>query len=66
MVYLEAPEPHIRVLWDTQFVTLSFSQPTPEDRKVLAFVRDIYLRLPPETVVAQPEWISPGRRWRRC
>ena len=55
MVYLEAPEPHIHVLWDTQFVTLSFSQPTPEDRKVLAFVRDIYLRLPPETGMSRGE-----------
>ena len=37
VVYLKDPEPHIRVLCGTQFVTLSFAQPIPEDRNVLAF-----------------------------
>ena len=53
-------EPHICVLWGAQFVTLSFSQPTPEDRKVLAFSRDIRLGLLPATVVVQPEWLTPA------
>ena len=59
VVCLEAPEPHIRVLWGAQFVTPSFAQPTPEDRKVLAFDRDICLVLLPETVVAKMEWLTP-------
>ena len=47
VVFLEAPEPHIRVLWGAQFVTPSFAQPTPEDGKVLAFARDTRLGLLP-------------------
>ena len=43
-----------------QFVTLSFAQPTPEDRKVLDFTRDIRLGLLPATVVLQPEWLTPS------
>ena len=39
MVCLEVPEPHIRVLWGTQFMTPSSAQPTPEDGKVLAFAK---------------------------
>ena len=39
MVYLEAPELHIRMIWGTQFMTLSFAQPTPEDGKVLYFAQ---------------------------
>ena len=54
MVCLEAPEPHIRVLWGAQFVTQSFAKLTPEDGKVLAFMRDISLGLHPDTVVVQP------------
>ena len=45
VVCLEAPEPHIRVIWGAQFVTPSFSQPTPEDGEVLAFAREICLGL---------------------
>ena len=60
MVCLEAPEPHIRVLWGAQFVNPPFAQPTPEDRKVLSFARDIRIGLLPETVVVKPEWITPG------
>ena len=59
MVCLEKPEPHIRVLWVAQFVTLSFAQPTPKDGKVLAFVRDIRLGLLPDTVAVQPKWLTP-------
>ena len=59
VVYLEAPDLHIRVLWGTHFMTLSFSHPTPEDGKILAFARDNRLGLIPETVVVQPEWIDP-------
>ena len=59
MVCLKVPEPHTCVLWGTQFVTLSFAHPTPEDRKVLAFARDIRIGLLPVTVVVQPEWFTP-------
>ena len=54
LVCLEAPEPHIRVLWGAQFVTQSFAQPTLEDGKVLAFSRDIGLDLLPATLVLKP------------
>ena len=57
---LEAPEPHIRVLWGTQFVTPSFVHPTLYDRKVLAFARDIHLGLLPATVVLKLEWLTLG------
>ena len=60
VVCIEVPEPNIRVLWGAQFVTLSFAQPTPEDRNVLSFARDIPLGLLPATVVVQPEWITPS------
>ena len=60
VVCLNAPELHIRVIWGTQFVTLSFAQPTPEDEKVLAFARDIRLGMLPATVVVHPEWITSG------
>ena len=60
MVCLKAPEPHIRVLWGAQFVTLSFAQPTSEDGKVLDFARDIRFGLLLETVVVKPEWLTPG------
>ena len=60
VVCLEDPEPHIRVLWVAQFVTLSFAQPTPEDGKVLAFARDIRLGLLPAKVVVKSEWLTPG------
>ena len=59
VVCLEAPETHICVLWGAQFMTLSFAQPTLDDRKVLAFAREIRLGFLPATVVVQPEWISP-------
>ena len=58
MVCIEVPEPNIRVLWGAQFVTPSFAQPTLEDGKVLAFVRDIRLSLLLATVVVQPEWLT--------
>ena len=54
MVCLEAPEPHICLLWGAQFVTPSFSQPTPEDGKVPAFAGDIRLDLLPATVMVHP------------
>ena len=60
VVCLENPEPHIRVLWVAQFVTLYFAQPTPEDGKVLSFVRDIRLGLLPDTVAVEPEWLTPA------
>ena len=59
MVCLEDPEPHIRMLWGTQFVTPYFAQPTPKDGKVLAFARYIRLGLLPSTMVVQPEWLAP-------
>ena len=55
LVCLDSPEPHIRVLWGTQFFTPSFARPTPEDGKVLAFARDIWLGQLPGTVVMLPE-----------
>ena len=51
MVCLKAPEPYIYVIWGAQFVTPSFAQPILEDRKVLAFARDIRLGLLTATVV---------------
>ena len=60
MVCLEAPEPQIHVLWGAQFVNPSFAQPTLEDRKVLAFTRDIRLDLLLATVVVNLEWLTPG------
>ena len=42
-------------------MTPSFTQPTPEDGKVLAFARDIRLGLLPATVVVQLEWLAPGK-----
>ena len=60
MVCLETPEPHIRVLWGAQCVTPSFAQPTSNDGKVLAFVRDIRLGLLPDMMVVHPEWLTPA------
>ena len=48
------------MLWGAQFVTPSFAQPTPEDLKVLTFARDTHLGLLPDTVVVQPERITPS------
>ena len=59
VVYLEAPEPHIHVLWGAQFMTLSFLQPTLEDGKALAFAKDIHLGLLPATGAVHPECITP-------
>ena len=59
MVCLEAPDPHIRVIWGTQFVIPSFAQPTPEDGKVLTFARYICLGLHLATVVVHSEWLVP-------
>ena len=55
MFCLEVPEPHIRMLWGTQFVTPFFSQPTSKDRKFCAFARGLL----PATVVVHPEWLAP-------
>ena len=41
-------------------MTPSFTQPTPEDGKVLAFARDIRLDLLTYIVVVQPEWLIPA------
>ena len=56
MVCLEYPEPHIRMLWGTQFVNPSFVKPTGRS---LPLRKDIRLGILPETVVVQPEWLSP-------
>ena len=55
---LDYPEPHIRVLWGTQFVTPPFTRPTSEDRKVLKFARDIQLVQLPASDVIPPEWME--------
>ena len=55
MVCLEYPEPHIRMLWGTQFVNPSFVQPTGRS---LPSREDIRLGILPATVVVQPEWLS--------
>ena len=57
---LEAPDPHICVLWGAQFVTPSFSHPTPQDGKVLTFTRDIHIGFLPATVVVKSQWITLG------
>ena len=59
MVYLEAQEPHISVLWGAQFLTQFFAQLTPKDGKVLSFARYIRLGILPSTVVVQSEWLIP-------
>ena len=58
VVFLEAPELQIRVLWGAQFVTPSFAQPTPEDGKALTFSQYIRIGLLPETVVVKLEWLT--------
>ena len=58
LVCLESPEPHIRMLLVTQFVTPSFTRPTSEDRKVLKFARDIQLVQLPASDVIPPEWME--------
>ena len=58
MVCLKSPELHIRVIWGNKFVTPSFVRPTPEDEKVLTFVRDIWLNKLPATVVILQEWLT--------
>ena len=54
LVCLDSQEPHIRVLWGTQFVTPSFVRPTPEGGKVLASARDIWLSQLPSSLVMLP------------
>ena len=61
LVCLEAPELHIRVLWGTQLVTPSFTKPTPEDSKVLAFTQDIRLGQLPARVVVLLEWLTSSK-----
>ena len=56
MVCLEDPEPHIRMLWGTQFVTPYFDQPTGRYQPSR---EDIRLGLLPATVVVHPEWLAP-------
>ena len=60
VVCLKAPDPHIRVLWGAQSATPSFANPTPEEKKILAFARDIRLGLLLVTVVVNPECLTPG------
>ena len=57
MVCLKYPELHIRVIWGNKFVTPSFVRPTPEDEKVLTFVREFRLNQLPATVVILQEWL---------
>ena len=40
-----------------QYVTPSFARTTPEDSKVLAFVQDVCLGIPPTTVEVHPDWL---------
>ena len=54
MVCLESQDPYTRLLWGTKFVTPSFARPNPEDRKVLAFTRDIWLGQIPSSLVMLP------------
>ena len=56
MVCLEDPEPQIRMLWGTQFVTPSFSQPTGRYSPLREDTR-LGILLP--MVVVQPEWLAP-------
>ena len=58
LVCLESPEPHIRMLLVTQFVTPSFTRPTSEDRKVITFARYIQLSQLPASVMVLPEWLE--------
>ena len=58
MVCFDASEPHIRILWVTQFVTPTFEKPTPEDGKLLSLTRDIQLGLLTAMVVVQPECLT--------
>lgn len=58
MVYLEVPNPHIRVLCGFQFVTPSYVSATPKDGKVLAFSGDLRGDQLPTTVEILPDWIK--------
>ena len=57
-VCIETPETHIRVLWGTHFFTSSFTRPTPEDGKFLAFAWDIQMGNLPYTVKMVPAWMD--------
>ena len=61
VVCLKTPEPHIRVLWVTHFVTPSFARPTPENGNILAFAQYIRLGQLPETVIFLPDWLTPRK-----
>ena len=44
---VEAPELHIRVLWGVEYVMPYLTNATPEDGKVLAFVKELLDRAVP-------------------
>ena len=43
LVSVDTPEPHTIVIRGTQYFTPSFARPLLEERKLLAFARDIQL-----------------------
>ena len=61
VVCLKSPAMHIRVIWGNQFVTPSFVRPTPEDEKVLTFVREFRMDQLPATVVILQEWLTQSK-----
>lgn len=62
MVCIETPEPHIRGIWGTQYVTLSFARPTPEESKVLAFTRYFCMGHLSSTFKIDPAWLDLNKR----
>ena len=58
VVCIEIPDPHIRVLWGVECVIPSFTRPTPEDGKTLAFAMGILQGQLPTTIEVNPEWFQ--------
>ena len=54
---VERTDPHIRVLWGVEYVMMYLICPTPEDRKVMSFARDVSQGQLPTTVEVNTEWL---------
>ena len=58
LAYVEAPELHICVLWGVEYVMPYFTHATPEDEKVLNFVRNFRKGQLSTTVKVLSEWLD--------
>ena len=54
LICLVTPEPHIRVLWEVQYLIPDFTCTTPEDGEVLAFARYVHLGIIPNNMEVNP------------